>query len=79
MLQAILTALSQSKSLVVDLSGLESVDTAGAQLLLSVRRTSLESPQRLSCQGLSESIKSKLITLGLDPEALFTPTKSKQI
>ena len=53
---ALLEALARSKELEIDLSSVAEMDTAGLQLLILVKRESLNAGKRLSLSGHSESL-----------------------
>jgi anti-sigma B factor antagonist len=52
-------------ALAIDLSGLESVDTAGVQLLLAAKREAARSGLRLVYRGESRELRGVLELLGL--------------
>jgi len=52
-------------ALAIDLSGLETVDTAGVQLLLAAKREAVRSGLRLDYRGESSELRGVLELLGL--------------
>lgn len=68
----LLGRLQTGEPLTLDLSGVESIDSAGIQLLLSLRASLREREQALTLSGASPVVRSALDVYGLRAELLGT-------
>lgn len=63
---ALFEALYAGRNLELDLSGVEQMDSAGFQLLLLLKRESLQSPHSLSITGHSEAVGNIVLFYNMD-------------
>ena len=71
-----LISLLQSKSkkpAVIDLSGVESIDGAGLQILCQIRQAVEQKKRTIQVTGLSEALASVVKQAGMDPQFFMNP------
>lgn len=71
---ALLEHLANRSSIVLDLSGIKSCDTAGLQLLLAARQSAIRDGKSFSVQTGSSVLEDCLNALGINPEILQPQT-----